>query len=289
MLTLRRKIWLGVIVLFFILDIFAWSDVFTFSNAHSLKVDILDVGQGDAIFIETPTLRHILIDGGPTSVVVGKLNHLLPLWDRTLDLVVLTHPDADHLNGLLSVLQRYHVNTILWTGIDREGQAYQEWLSLLSRQKRKGSRIVIASSGMKITNGDIALDILHPFENVEGQFFKQGNDSGIVSHLSYGINSFLFTADVTEKVETQMLDRSVNLSSDVLKIGHHGSKYSSSEPFLAAVSPRFAAISVGAKNSYGHPTPEVLQRLQNFGITTLRTDRDGDIIFLSDGKNIQVE
>src|SRR3989338_164271 len=295
-LTLKQKVFLGVIGILFLLNIFVWKEVFILAGPHYLKVDILDIGQGDAIFIETPDMRHILIDGGPDLAVLGKLAKLLLFFDKSLDVVILTHSDQDHLMGLLSVLQKYHVKNILWTGIARDGGNYQKWLELIEKQKQKGSNIVIADLHTKIKSGEILIDILNPIENLEGRYFnKTTNETGIVSRLIYSKKSFLFTADVSSKTEQQIIDLSrqagskVNLSSDILKVSHHGSKYSSSEEFLQAVHPSFAVISVGKDNSYGHPTPEVLQKLQNFGIKILRTDQNGDVEILSDGENLKIK
>ncbi len=289
MVSLRQKIGLGIIAAFLLLNIFAWKEVFILAGPHYLKVEVLDINQGDAIFIETPAMRHIIIDGGPDSSVLEKLQSRLPFWQRRLDMIVLTHPDLDHVMGLLHILQKYQVDYIVWTGMVRDGAHYEKWIELTQTQKAKGSHMVIAKAGDKIKSGGAELAILHPFESLAGQFFKETNDTGIVARLQYGSKSFLFTADVSSKLEQKLIDAKAGLASDVLKVGHHGSKYSSSEVFLQAVNPSMAAISVGAKNTYGHPTAEVLQRLANFGINVLRTDVDGDITFLSDGQHIQIK
>ena len=288
-MTLKQKIFLGLTATLLLLNGFAWKEVFALAGPRYLKVDVLDIGQGDSIFIETPGARRILIDGGPGSAVLGKLATRLPFWEKSLDVVILTHPDADHLNGLLSVLQKYKVNYIIWTGITRDGGGYQKWLELLEKKQKQGSKIVIADSNMKIHVGNVFIDTLNPGGNLQGKFFAKANDTGIVSHLTYGKNTFLFTADVSSKAEQEMVDAKANLASDILKVPHHGSKYSSSEAFLRAVHPKVAVISVGAKNTYGHPTGEVLQRLQKFGIKVLRTDQDGDVEILSDGENFNIK
>lgn len=273
-----------------LLNFSAWQYVFTLAGSHYLTVAVLDIGQGDAIFIETPSLRRILIDGGPDSKVLEKLAKRLPFWEKSLDVVILTHPDQDHLMGLLLVLEKYHVDYIVWTGIIRDGANYDQWVALLEKAKKRGSRIIIAKSGLMISSGGAVFETLHPFESLAGQFFgKNGNDAGIIEKLQYGQNSFLFTADVSSSVEQQLIGSGLPLASNVLKVGHHGSKYSSSELFLQTVNPKLSAISVGMRNPYGHPTQEVLQRLQKFGIKVLRTDRDGDIILTCDGHEINVQ
>ena len=288
--TIKQKIGLGVVAVLLALTVVAWQEVFKITGPHYLKIDVLDIGQGDSIFIETPAMRRILIDGGPGAKVLQKLAERLPFWEKHFDMVILTHPDADHLVGLLSVLQKYQVDYIVWTGIVRDGAAYQEWLELLEKQKARGAKIIIASLHTNIGSGGVVFDTLHPFENLEGQdFSKAGNDTGIVLRAAYGQKSFLFTGDISSKVEQEMIEENIPVAADVLKVPHHGSKYSSSETFLAAVHPSLAAISVSADNSYGHPTPEVLQRLQKFGITTLITDQYGDIKLVSDGNNINIK
>jgi competence protein ComEC len=288
-LSFKQKICLGIIATLFVVNILVWQHVFALSGPHYLTVDVLDVGQGDSIFIETPSMRHILIDGGPDSSVLTKLATKLPFWQRKLDVVVLTHPDADHVVGLIQVLKKYQVDYIIWTGMVRDGANYQAWRQMLLKKQQEGSKIIMAKLNTTIASGDVTLKTLHPFENVEGQTFKEANDTGIVSLLAYAKSSFLFTADVSSNIEQALLDNNSDLNADVLKVGHHGSKYSTQDTFLQAVTPNFAVISVGVKNSYGHPTAEVLQRLQEFGIKTLRTDQQGTVEFLSDGNIINVK
>jgi len=284
-----KKIFLGLIGILFLLNIFAWREVFSLAGPHYLKVDFLNIGQGDSIFIETPNRHHILIDGGPNSAVLGKLAKLLPIFEKSLDVVILTHPDADHLMGLLYVMQKYKIDYILWTGVARDGGNYQKWLELLVKQQRQGSKILIADFNTRIKSGNILIDTLNPFGNLQGTYFnKTTNDTGIVSRLIFGNKSFLFTADISSALEKEMIRQKIKLASDVLKVPHHGSKYSSSEEFLQAVNPEIAVISVGGNNPYGHPTSEVLQRLQKFGIRIFRTDQGGDVEIMSDGENIKI-
>ena len=276
--------------LLILLNFLAWKEVFALNGPHYLNVDVLDIGQGDSIFIETPSLRHILIDGGSDSKVLGKLAKRLPFWDKTLDVVILTHPDQDHLMGLLHVLKKYKVDYIVWTGMVRDGGNYEEWVKLLAKKQKQGSKVIIARADTKINSGNVLIDTLNPLENLEGKYFgKAGNDTGIVSRVLYGKNSFLLTADISSNVEQEMIRRNTSLASDILKVPHHGSKYSSSELFLQAVNPKFAVISVGKDNNYGHPTEEVLQRLQKFGISILRTDQRGDVNIVSDGNTIKIK
>lgn len=285
---MRKKIFLYSAVILLLLNFFCWKEVFALSENNFIKVSFLDVGQGDSIFIETPQKHQILIDGGPTSAVLQKLSERMPFWDKTIDLLILTHPESDHMQGLIDVLQRYEADYVLWSGVARNTPEYQKWASVLDL-KQNTTKIIIANAGIRIKAGNASagwrIDILYPFENLIGKELKNtSNDAGVVSKLIYGKNSFLFTGDISSKLEKEL----TNAKSDVLKVAHHGSKYSSSDLFLAAVSPKIAVISVGAKNTYGHPTPEVLQRLSNYDIKVLRTDKAGDVEMISDGESIKI-
>ena len=268
-------------------NVFIWQ--FIFSLDGNLKVVFFDIGQGDSAFIETAQGHQILIDGGPGEKVLTKLGKAMPFWDRTIDLVVLSHPEYDHLSGLVKVLERYQVKNVLWTGIERNSKIFDEWQTALNKEK---ALIVIAKNGETIKAGLVGLYVLHPLDSLEGQFLeKDSNDTAVVLQVSYGQNKFLFTGDISSKVEKDLISQNpcpgpCSLESDVLKVAHHGSKYSSSLEFLAAVAPRVAVISCGANNNYGHPQGAVLSNLQEFGITIRRTDQLGDIKVVSDGKNL---
>ncbi|MCD6233345.1 MBL fold metallo-hydrolase [bacterium] len=263
---------------------FLWQAIFHWQE--NLRVDFLDVGQGDAIFIETPQHHQILIDGGSNEGILQKLAKEMPFWDRTIDLVILTHPEKDHLEGLLYVLKKYQVENILWTGIKRKTMVYKKWVNLLRKEKAK---VVIGKAPEEIVAGEVLIDILYPLTSLEGKEFKDSNDTSVVSRLNFGETSFLFTGDATTKTEKELIQKKAFLlRADVLKVGHHGSKTSSSGDFLAKVSPSLAVISVGKDNKYGHPAKEVLQRLESFGIKVLRTDKAGDVRVVSDGERLKI-
>lgn len=269
-----------------------WYAVFYFESRQNLWVTFFDVGQGDAIFIEVPNGNQILVDGGPGDAILGKLGRTLPFWDRSIDLLVLTHPHADHLDGLLEILKRYHVGMVLTSGAEHSIPEYQEWTALL---KNQNIEVVTARSGQRINAGrGVILDILTPWEDFSGKSLKNPHDATVVTRLAYGENSFLLMGDAERSLEYRLLFESLNssfiiLNSDVLKVGHHGSKTSSSEEFLRAVLPEVAVIQVGRKNRYGHPNQEVLERLAAVGAKIFRNDLDGDIKFQSDGKNFLVK
>jgi len=284
---MEKKYFLFIAGFLFFLNVFAWQEVFVLSSPKYLQVDFLDVGQGDSIFIETPGGHRILIDGGPDSTVLEKLDALLPFWDRTLDVVILTHPERDHMMGVLNVLQRYRVDYFLWTGVvknDAENKKLAELAALTS----KTTKVIIASPGQEIRAGNVLINTLFPLEKLEGKELKNtSNDTCIVSKVIFGKSSFLFACDISSAAEKKLVASEDDLQANVLKVAHHGSKYSTSDLFLSAVEPEYAVIEVG-KNSYGHPTSEVLNRLEKFGIKVFRTDKDGDVEFVSDGNSIKL-
>ena len=237
-----------------------------------LEIIFFDVGQGDSIYIETKNNFQILIDGGPSSAVLDKLGEEMPFYDREIELMVLTHPDRDHLFGLLEVLKAYKVKNILWTGIVKDTAEYKEWVKLIEEEQ---ANIIIAQAGQKIRlRSDLYLLVLHPFENLEGKEEKYINDTSIVAKLVFGDKSFLLTGDISSKIEKQLTD----VEADILKVAHHGSNTSTCEEFVRAVNPKIAVISVG-ENNWGHPAENVLQTLKQFGINVLITKEIGDIKF----------
>lgn len=286
---MNKKIIISFALFLFLLNIFAWQEVFALNSPHYLKVDFLDVGQGDSAFIQTPEDQHILIDGGPDISALGKLSSLMPFWDKSIDLVILTHPESDHMQGLLDILKTYKADYILWSGVKKNAAEYDAWINILEKQKKMGAKIIIADAGQEIKAGNVLIYTLYPLESLEGKDMKNtSNDTCVVSKLIFGSNSFLFTGDISSAAEKEMVNSGENISSDVLKVAHHGSKYSTSDLFLENAKPKIAVISVGAKNTYGHPTPEVLQRLEKFGIKMFRTDKDGNVEFVSDGNKIKL-
>jgi len=287
MLSINSKelipFFLGIL---FLANILAWIAVYDLNQPQLLEVSFFDVGQGDSIFIETPQNHQILIDGGPSSLVLEKLGKEMPFWDRTIDLVILTHPEYDHLAGLIEVLKSYEVENVLWTGIIRDTDEYKEWQESLEEEKAK---VEIARAGQKVKAGKVYLDILHPLQNLEGQTLKDSNNTSIVCRLVFGQNSFLFTGDIYKSVEKELWDRGLELKSDVLKVGHHGSRTSSGKEFIERVFPEIAVIQVGKDNSYGHPHPETLEIFEKYDIKVLRTDINGDIKIISNGLSYEIK
>lgn len=265
-----------------------WAAVFKIEFGRGLLiVDFFDVGQGDAVFIQTPSGNQMVIDGGPNAAVLSKLGSAMPFWDRSIDVLILTHPDADHLNGALEILKRYDVGLVIESGVNHSIPEYEEWHKII---KEKGIPVHVAASGEKIDFGDgVNFDIYTPFESFLGSSPSNVHNAMVTGRLVYASSSVLFTGDAEKSLEYRLVSESLNskfliLNSDILKVGHHGSKNSTSEEFLKAVSPAVAVISVGRKNIYGHPHQEVLDRLNALGIKIFRTDLNGDIKFVSDGR-----
>jgi len=252
-----------------------------------LTVAFLDVGQGDAIWIESPNGNQMLIDGGPGKSVLRELSKVMPFYDRSIDVVVATHPDADHISGLNDVLNKYKVALFVEPGVESDTAVYKE---LKNEVAAKNIKIVEARRGMLVDLGGRAvLEILFPVLDPTGM---ETNMASIVARLVYGENEFMLTGDSPKNIEEYLVSleaQSQTLGSDVLKAGHHGSKTSSATSFVSAVSPEYAVISAGKDNRYGHPNQEVLDILTNFGAKILRTDEEGRIVFKSDGVNLEIK
>jgi len=272
-----------------LVSILIWAAVLTMPD-DKLHVSFLDVGQGDAILIQTPGYQNILIDGGPDPQKINlELSKKLPFWDRTIDLMVSTQPQADHVTGLVEVLRRYKVKQVLEPGVPYYSSIYYEWLNLLKDEKIKHD---IAIAGQEIDlGGNIKIEVLNPpSESFQGTSHDVDNN-GVVLKLTWGKVSFLFTADIRDEAEFELVSQRASLTSTVLKVAHHGSKTSTSPQFLAVVDPEVAVISVGADNSFGHPNSEVVERLiSRLGVENVyRTDRNGTIEFITDGESLWVK
>lgn len=251
-----------------------------------LHLHLLDIGQGDALLLVSPNGRRLLIDGGPSGAsLLAQVGRLHAPWDKHLDLVLLTHPDADHVGGLPELLRRYAVDAILDPELQAETPDAEEWRATLAERPVQSHR---ASAGGRIVLDEAAGvtgDILWPPEPRLTGVASPTNENAVVLRLNYGATSALFTGDIGADAEAALLARGVPLTADVLKLGHHGSAGSSTAPFLAAVRPQVALIGVGRDNRYGHPAPATLDRLATLGEVLLRrTDQDGAVELLSDGK-----
>jgi competence protein ComEC len=269
----------------FLANGFIWYAVFAEERGEHLTVAFLNIGQGDAVFIEAPNGRQMLIDGGPDKSVLRELSDVMPFYDRSIDVVMATHPDLDHIGGLPDVLARYEVDTVFRSGATGDAGAFE---ALHSEIKDSGAKTVLARRGTIIWLDEergIYVRILFPDRDVTN---FESNDASIIAQLVYGDIEFMLTGDAPQTIEQYLIAlEGEALESEVLKVGHHGSRTSTSEFFVGYVSPQYAIISAGADNRYGHPHAEVLATISAFGIEDLGTYEEGRVLFQTDGTTLQ--
>lgn len=251
-------------------------------SKRGLTFAMMNVGQGDALFIESPTGTQIIVDGGPGKNILKELPKLMPFWDRSIDAMVITNPDKDHISGFTDILKLYTVDTVFEPGTINDSGTYK---NIEKEIKNKKIPDILAKKGMNIDIGGGAyLEVLFPDKDVS---MGEVNDGSIVMRLIYGETSIMLTGDATEKTENIILNnerykKENILESYILKVGHHGSRTSSSYEFVQAVRPKYALISDGLNNSYGHPHKETLKTFADLGVEVLRTDELGTIVFSCD-------
>jgi competence protein ComEC len=288
----RRKIIYIFLVFAFILAFIFGAIIFYFQNNSGLKIVFLDVGQGDAILL-TEGQNQVLIDGGPNrQKILEELGKYIPFWDRQIEIVIATHPDADHIGGLVGVLGAYQVKTAIKTNAQNDTDvfgAFQKGLEVKKPARNVfgiadagGAEIIEAKKGVSVKFPSGAeLNIVYPFAGVNSEKTSNSdtNAESVVAKLNFGENSFLFTGDLPSEKELEFIKGSEKIKANILKVAHHGSKYATTSEFLDIVKPEDAIISVGKNNKYGHPTQEVLDRLKNIGAKIFRTDEMGDIVY----------
>jgi competence protein ComEC len=280
----RKVLYLILLTLAIIAAILA--GVIWYQQKEELKVVFFDVGQGDSILIEQGS-KQILIDGGPDGKkVMEKLGEYVPFWDRQIEIVIATHPDEDHIDGLIDVMENYNIGEVIDNAVDADSQVYKKYKDVIAT---RNINHVEGKSGMEIRLNDSAkLEILSPDGTQDKSNPKDTNITSIVSKLTTDKNSFLFTGDLTIEGEQKLLTslgskspigllEPKSLKSDILKVAHHGSKYATSDEFLDIVRPQEAVISVGKNNRYGHPSEDVINRLGAHKIMIKRTDEEGDV------------
>lgn len=285
---MKKRIGIVFIILLGIATFYLWQ--FILGSEQNIKpaveVNFLNVGQGDSALIEMPGSNQIIIDGGPSRDIAEKVAKEISIFDRKIELVILTHPDKDHITGLFEVFDAFEVERVLMPNVLGEKRDKQLYVDFKKITKEEGSEVIFAKQGQKISfPGNVEFLVLSPKEKLQS---SEVNDFSVVGKLTFGKTDFLFTGDISDKVEKSLLGQGVVEGSDVLKVSHHGSKAASSNVFLKEVRPEIAIISVG-KNSYGHPTQETLKRLENQNIETIRTDQKGDIKITTDGFSLAVQ
>jgi len=271
----NRKLRYGIILFLLALSLVLGTIIFHSQNIQDFRVIFLDVEQGDAILISDGSYQ-MLIDGGRDGkLLLNKLGKYIPFWDRNIEVMLATHPDQDHIAGLINILNSYSVKTVIKTEDQSNTQTFKRFQGDVANEKAenieaKRDTIIKFPSGAEVK-------IIYPLSEIGDIQDSQSNSGSVVIKINYGENSFLLTGDFPKDKENEILDS--DISSKVLKIAHHGSKYSTGAEFLEKVNPTNAVISVGKDNSYGHPNEEILNLLKEKNINVLRTDEKGDIIF----------
>jgi beta-lactamase superfamily II metal-dependent hydrolase len=271
-----------------------WSNIYAHASGN-LTVAFLDVGQGDSIYIESPTGTQVVIDSGVNRAVLRELARVMPLFDTSLDMIMGTHPDADHIGGFPDILARYSVGRAVYQHVDNTpgpADRFEQELVKLRLQKESVTEknaqndvVVEPHRGDVWDIGGGAYIVVHYPDRAGDE--KDTNAGSMIVHVVYGTTSFLLTGDSPQEVEEYVVHTDgEHLKSDVLKLGHHGSHTSTSPLFLAAVKPLWAVISRGCDNTYGHPHKDVLELVANFKISVLDTCTEGTIVFESDGERV---
>lgn len=280
------------------------------------SVHVFDVGQGDGMLVKSKEGVTVLVDGGPTGKITEHLDGVLPYRDREIDYIIATHPHADHVAGLVNVLEQFPVRNVIITGVVHTTDVYLEFLKLLKEKKCPVTpvgagrdlplqqtkqvdclNIIVANGKKTITDKDVTIELLWPFESLEGKTVKDAgenaegglNDTSVVSRITLEGKTFLFPGDAGIGVEKKILEAGEEIKSDVLSLAHHGSKTASSEEWLKAVDPDYATISAGQKNKYKLPAYITVRRVERLGIPIFRTDQDGTIEFLIKNDNLSVK
>ncbi len=246
-----------------------------------LTVHYIDVGQGGSQLIISPTGKTILIDAGNNDKEQVVTDYLKKENVKKVDILIGTHPDADHTGGLDSVIRNFDIGKVYMPKVQSNTKTFE---SVLTEIAKKGLKVSTAKAGLKFEwEPSATVEIIAPIGT-----YQDANEMSAIVHLTYGVNSFLFMGDAEGESESDLLKSQVNLKSDVLLVGHHGSKTSTSQEFLDKVNPSYAVIQSGKGNKYGHPTDTVLNRLLDKGIKIYRNDEQGNIVFTSDGTDISV-
>ena len=270
-----KKSLLYLLLLLIFSNVFTYWIIFDFLNVSKGKVNFLSIGQGDAELVQIPA-GNILIDAGPDAKILSELDKSLSFYDRTIDLFILSHPNRDHFNGLFDVLERYKVRAVMLDNLSYSDSLFQK---LLKELKERNILIIKGVAGTKVNWGNQDnLLVIYPETMVSSK--EDPNKFSLIANLTLGKNCFLFTGDIDSVQEKKILSL-ITCSSDnsrILKVAHHGSNYSSCTQFLKGFNPQIAVIEVG-ENSYGHPHPDVIQRLKDIGSQIFRTDLDGTIRF----------
>lgn len=269
---LKKYLLIGVI-----LEIAAITYLIAKIPDNRFHIYFLNVDQGDSIFVKTPENHHILVDGGPENFVLEELGKVMPFFDRTIDLAILTHPHADHMDGLVEILKKFEVKALLITGVSVEDDTYRE---LLKTASAKNVPIFFAERKNDFKLGEVIVDILYPFSALTGDHFENINNSSIGINLIYRKKQILMLGDLEIDKEKELIKRPLPQEVEIYKASHHGSRTASSMEFLEIILPKNVVISAGKNNKFKHPHPETIRNFYKIGTENIyRTDIDGTIEF----------
>jgi competence protein ComEC len=278
------------------------------------RVIFCDVGQGDAVLI-THGFSQIIIDSGANNSISTCLNNHMPFWDRQIDLAIVTHADKDHIGGFETVLNEFFVEKMIVSKLGKKTGVFMTFRELVLREKKEGMELILINDVVELKMSDdlviknylprVAEDTINPFleqitetmlwdqiEQQEGWLSSQGidlNALSVVSIIDIGEVTFLLTGDLYVDGEQALIRDGLIGDTDVLKVGHHGSKTSTSDLLMKVASPEISVVSVGKNNNYRHPNPQVLAKLEAFGTQILRTDERGDVVVKTDGQSYWIE
>jgi len=282
----RKKFSNWLIVILLLLAIFICSQVyFNYAFSDKVRVYFLDIGQGDSILIDFGDNIQALVDGGPSKAVLSQVGNQMPLGDKKIEYMILTHPDSDHLTGLNYILEEYQVDNIYYTGVKHNTNRYQEF-----REKIRNYSVEIANYGDIIRpNQKAKIKIIYPLTSQNQKKVSNLNDSSIVAVLDIDNIEILLTGDGEERVWQELEEKNILKKVEVLKVSHHGASNGTTQELLEKTKPKTAIISAGRDNQYGHPKQDVLDILNKFETEVYRTDENGTIELISDGERYWVE
>jgi len=287
----KFQIFIGLL---FIIAFLVWIGVFgkfQADTANDLKIYFLNVGQGDSEYIKMPSGEDILIDGGPDNSVLSELGKVMASGDRKIDLVILTHPHADHLTGLIDVINRFEIGQVWETGVEYSSSSYDAWKNLLNK---KGISDQFASANLAKQFNDVKISVLYPLlilknpsDSDADQNIDNLNNSSIILELNFNQFSALFLGDAEINAQNQILNSMKHYN--VVKIAHHGSGNGLNSNLMKIAQPNIAVIEVGAKNTYGHPAPITISFLKNLATQIYRTDQDGTVGVYTNGQTWSIK
>lgn len=272
-----KTIYKSKFFIFFLAAVILLEFVALFNFDKNLHLYFLDIGQGDSILIKTPDYRYILVDGGEGTAILEELGEVMPFWQRRVDLVVGTHADSDHIGGLVFVLEKYEVDRFVTSSLEVEDNNLRRIKDIAEDRDIELSEL---DSGDVIDVGELHFDVLWPSEDFVAE---NDNQNSVVLRGEYKEFSFLLTGDIEAEQEHVLISTFPSIGVTILKVSHHGSKTATPSEFIEAVEPHFAVISCGKDNTFGHPAPEVVQRIEDVNIEILRTDLNGRVEFVTDG------